>query len=194
MKSSPKLTRRLLRVESDAVLPPLPSYCHDMVFTGRLKIPFVASLVEDLVHQGEQVLVVGVHEVVLAELGKVLDHDGVSGVEWMSVMGNYGPRSVVVERFRQRAARVLIAPAAGLIGAFLHKVCRHVVFAELDPLPGALVQAEARVYRAGGPWPEVVSHIPICDVGTDHEAMGRMGAAWLAHVDPALGLRPRRAA
>jgi hypothetical protein len=191
MLSVPKLTRRLLRVESSAVVDPTMSYYSRSLETGMLKVAAAVALVRDLRAFAEPVLVVGVNEQALARVAHSLARGGEDRVERLSPVYSSGAaRLRAAQQFQTGATKVLIAPARLLLGLSPEKVCRHVVFVELDPTTGVHLHAEARVVRAGSRWPHVFSHILVSDSDTDHEALASMGATWLNYMDPALGLRP----
>jgi SNF2 family DNA or RNA helicase len=110
---------------------------------GVAKIPAVTEYVNNIVEQGDQVLVFASHREVVKAYAKAFDAD--------TIMGGDSVESVekAKARFQAGETRVLVLNIeAGGVGHNL-TAASHVVFAEFDWTPGGMTQAEDRADRIG---------------------------------------------
>jgi SNF2 family DNA or RNA helicase len=110
---------------------------------GEAKLPAVAEHVENLIEQGEQVIVFAHHRAIVDHLAKKFNAP--------RLWGGMQPTEVETAKavFQAGHARVLVANLnAGGVGHNL-TAAKHVVFAELGQTPDELTQAEARADRLG---------------------------------------------
>lgn len=132
--------------------------------TGLAKAPYVAAFVRLLIENGEKVVLYGWHRGVYAlwqQLFEDLKPAFYTGAESTT------QKAESVRRFVEGETPLLILSlraGAGLDG--LQKVCRTVVFGELDWSPGVHEQNCGRVYRDGQAEP-VVAYFLIADHGSD---------------------------
>lgn len=132
--------------------------------TGVGKAPYVASFVRLLVENGEKVLLYGwhraVYDILAAELIDICP-GFYTGEETAA------EKQEALRRFTSGETPILIMSlraGAGVDG--LQKVCRTVVFGELDWSPGVHEQCIGRIYRDGQPDP-VTAYFLISESGSD---------------------------
>jgi superfamily II DNA or RNA helicase len=140
--------------------------------TGLAKAPFVADFVRMLVESGERVLLAGWHKAVYklwAERLKGLDPVFFTGDE------SIPQKLEAKQKFVDGKAQVLVMSlraGAGIDG--LQKVCRTVVFGELDWSPGVHHQFTGRIHRDGQPDP-VMAYYLVADSGSDPVVSDTLG-------------------
>ena len=145
--------------------------------TGLAKAAFVADFVRLLVEQDERVLLYGWHRAVYDVWRDRLKDIGGFGIGPAMFTGSETAKEKEAARtaFVEGVTPVLIMSlraGAGLDG--LQKVCRTVVFGELDWAYGVHEQAEGRVNRDGQPDP-VVAYYLTTDTGSDPIVMDVLG-------------------
>lgn len=135
--------------------------------TGLAKAPYVAEFVRMLIESGEKVILFGWHRDVYDVWGELLkEHRPV----WFTGSESAAGKSSSVESFMQRGdghSNVMfmsLRAGAGIDG--LQKVCRTVVFGELDWSPGVHEQCIGRVHRDGQPDP-VMAYFLVAEDGSD---------------------------
>lgn len=168
----PRLTRKLIHVPSEGM---------SSVVTWAAKREAAARLAANILSQDdeERVLILGMNGTGLAMVGDMLT--SIPDVEVLLHYHTFEHRQRAVDRFLRGATRVLVMPTSSTVGlAGFQKVCRHVVFLEMGPTPEHHIQAEGRIYRAGGPWEEVFSHILVSDDAQDRDDLRAMGKVWLS--------------
>jgi len=153
--------------------------------TGLAKAPFVADFVRMIVETGEKVVLYGWHHAVY----KVWEQRFKGHCKVAFYTGDESPAQKEQARadFVDGDVQVLIMSlrsGAGLDG--LQKVCRTVVFGELDWSPGVHSQCIGRVYRDGQEDP-VVAYFLLSDEGSDpviSDALGLKKTQIEGVVDP----------
>jgi len=133
--------------------------------TAVAKVPFVVEHVRDALEGGEKLIVFAHHHDVVDALVEGLSEFGpvvVTGKTSMKVDKETGvsPRQAAVDRFQSDPeTRVFVGniQAAG-VGLTL-TASSHVVFAELDWVPGNVSQAEDRAHRIGQTDSVLVQHL-----------------------------------
>ncbi len=132
--------------------------------TGVAKAPHVADFIRLLVESGESVVVYAWHRAVydiLLDRLKEYNPACFTGEESAKKKGE------AKRRFVERETPVIfvsLRAGAGVDG--FQKVCRTVVYAELDWSPGVLDQCTGRVFRDGQPDP-VTAYYLVSDEGSD---------------------------
>jgi len=124
--------------------------------TSLAKIPAVVDFVKDALESSEKIVVFAHHRDVIAELDKAL------GVNTVVVHGGCSQhkRQWCVDQFQNNEkVRVFIGniQAAG-VGLTL-TAASHVIFAELDWVPGNMAQAEDRCHRIGQEDSVLIQHL-----------------------------------
>ncbi len=132
--------------------------------TGIAKAPYVANFVKMLLEAGEKVVLYGWHRAVYAIWNDVLR-------DYKPVMytGSESPRQKMYtkEMFVNGDSQLMfisLRAGAGMDG--LQKVCRTVVFGELDWSPGVIEQCLWRIDRDGQPDP-VMAYFLLAETGAD---------------------------
>lgn len=124
--------------------------------TAVAKIPYVLDHIRNIIESGSKVVVFAHHHDVIKALGSEFGHDAVSVYGETSM----GARQDAVDRFQKEAdCKVFIGgiQAAG-VGLTL-TAASHVVFAELDWVPGNVTQCEDRCHRIGQRDMVLVEHL-----------------------------------
>jgi SNF2 family DNA or RNA helicase len=113
---------------------------------GIAKIPYVVEHVEELVAQGEKVIVFAHHKEVIAQLSSALHEHGV-----VKVAGGLSDvqKQEAVDAFQTGSAKVFIGQFQSAGVGLTLTASSHVVFAELPWEPASAVQAEDRAHRIG---------------------------------------------
>lgn len=132
--------------------------------TGIAKAPYVAEFVRLLLEAGEKVVLYGWHREVYS-----IWLDRLKDLNPKLYTGSESPaqKEAAKQAFVEGDCRVLmisLRAGAGLDG--LQKVCRTVVFGELDWSPGVHEQCSGRIYRDGQEDP-VLAYFLISDSGSD---------------------------
>jgi SNF2 family DNA or RNA helicase len=140
--------------------------------TGLAKAIYVADFVRMLVEAGEKVLVYGWHHAVF-DLWKARLRD----FHPVMFTGEESPRQKEAARiaFVEGYSKVLmmsLRAGAGIDG--LQKVCRTVVFGELDWSPGCHEQCTGRVFRDGQEEP-VLAYYLVSETGSDPVVLDVLG-------------------
>jgi SWI/SNF-related matrix-associated actin-dependent regulator 1 of chromatin subfamily A len=125
--------------------------------TALAKVPYVIEHVQTLLDAGQKVVVFAHHHDVIAAI-----RDGLADAQPVELTGETAmrDRQGIVDRFQtDPACRVFIGSitAAG-VGLTL-TASSHVVFAELDWVPGNVTQAEDRTHRIGQREAVLVQHV-----------------------------------
>jgi SWI/SNF-related matrix-associated actin-dependent regulator 1 of chromatin subfamily A len=127
--------------------------------TALAKVPYVAEHVIESMDQSGKVVLFAHHKDVIAEVKKCLDDAGISAVLLTGDM-DMKTRQESVDRFQNdESVKVFIGTigAAG-VGITL-TAASHVIFAELDWVPGNMSQAEDRCHRIGQTDSVLVQHL-----------------------------------
>lgn len=113
---------------------------------GIAKIPYVVEHVEELVAQGEKVIVFAHHRDVIAGLASALNKHGV-----VKVAGGLTDeqKQEAVDAFQQGDAKVFIGQFTSAGVGLTLTASSHVVFAEVPWTPAEAVQSEDRAHRIG---------------------------------------------
>lgn len=113
---------------------------------GIAKIPYVVEHVEELVAQGEKVIVFAHHRDVIAGLASALSKHGV-----VKVAGGLTDeqKQEAVDAFQQGDAKVFIGQFTSAGVGLTLTASSHVVFAEVPWTPAEAVQSEDRAHRIG---------------------------------------------
>jgi len=132
--------------------------------TGVSKAPYVADFVRLLVESGESVVLFGWHREVYS-----LWMERLKDLAPVMYTGSESPaqKEAARQKFVAGESKVFIMSlrsGAGLDG--LQRVCRTVVFGELDWSPGVHTQCIGRVHRDGQP-EKVVAYYLLADSGSD---------------------------
>lgn len=140
--------------------------------TGVDKAPYAADFVRLLVESSERVVVYLWHRAVYRIFQEKLEEYGP-----LMFTGSETPaqKTAAKELFLRGKSPVMLMSlraGAGIDG--LQKVCRTVVFGELDWSPGIHEQALGRVYRDGQPDP-VTAYFLVSETGSDPVVSERLG-------------------
>lgn len=152
--------------------------------TGIAKAPHVADFVKMLVESGEQVLLYGWHIAcydIWRERLKEFNPFFFTGEE--SIKQKQTAKDEFVAG-RSKVLAMSLRAGAGIDG--LQKVCRTVVFGELDWSPGVHHQASGRIHRDGQAEP-VMAYYLVTDTGSDptvSDVLGMKRAQSVALLDP----------
>lgn len=131
--------------------------------TGIAKAPYVASFVKMLVESGERVVLYGWHRAVYdLWLDRLKDLNPVMFTGTESI----AKKQKSFDHFCDEGKLLIMSLRAGAGLDGLQKVCRTVVFGELDWSPGVHEQAECRVFRDGQSDP-VSAYYLVSDSGSD---------------------------
>ena len=143
----------LLKVGTTAAFTELAKLRHD---TAVAKIPYVVEHLKAVIEEGKKVIVFAHHhdviEAIAAEFGR-------------AAVTIYGPtpmaeRQANVDRFQKDPTCRVIVGGFGPMGVgWTLTASSHVVFAELDWVPGNMTQAEDRAHRIGQSEMVLVQHL-----------------------------------
>lgn len=131
---------------------------------GLAKVEAVAEYVENALEQSRKVVLFAHHLDVILALGERL-----SAFNPAIVTGEKPDheRQAAVTRFQESPACRLIVGSIGAMGVgFTLTASSHVMFAEIDPVPGRMNQAEDRVHRIGQRNSVLVQHL-VCNESID---------------------------
>jgi len=125
--------------------------------TAVAKVPHVVAHLEDVLETGHKVVLFGHHKDVLAAIADSLPENS-----WETITGDVAmdDRDERVARFQTDDECQIILGTIGAMGVGLTlTAASHVIFAELDWVPGNVTQAEDRCHRIGQTEPVLVQHI-----------------------------------
>jgi len=131
--------------------------------TARAKAPYVIEHVLEAVDSAGKVVLFGHHKDVLHAI-----RDGLTaaGIESVMLIGDMGAeaRQAAVDRFQQDETVKVFLGTIGAAGVGITlTAASHVVFAELDWVPGNMSQAEDRCHRIGQTESVLVQHLVLED-------------------------------
>jgi len=131
--------------------------------TARAKAPYVIEHVLEAVDSAGKVVLFGHHKDVLHAI-----RDGLTaaGIESVMLIGDMGAeeRQAAVDRFQQDETVKVFLGTIGAAGVGITlTAASHVVFAELDWVPGNMSQAEDRCHRIGTTASVLVQHLVLED-------------------------------
>ena len=160
--------------------------------TAMAKVPYVAEHVNNLVESGIKVVVFAHHHDVIDALMTEFGHRAVK----LDGRDSAAAKQDAVDRFQtDDVVRVFVGgiTAAGL-GITL-TASSHVIFAELDWVPGNLSQAEDRCHRIGQKDSVMVQHLVLegsLDVNIANQLVGKQSVIDQALDGPAFGTETRK--
>jgi SNF2 family DNA or RNA helicase len=127
--------------------------------TARAKVPYVAEHVIESVDQSGKVVLFGHHKDVISEIKQALDDAGIQSVLLTGDM-NMPARQESVDRFQNDPNVKVFIGTIGAAGVGITlTAASHVIFAELDWVPGNMSQAEDRCHRIGQTGSVLVQHL-----------------------------------
>ncbi len=112
--------------------------------SALLKCKFTADYVNNLVEQGESVVIFTDHVLSAQEL-----HQKIKNSVMITGSTSMADRNRFVEDFNSERKAVLIGTIGTTSVGYTLTVARHVVFNDLPWVPGDIVQAEKRIHRIG---------------------------------------------
>src|SRR5574338_86246 len=131
---------------------------------GLAKVPAVVEHVENALEQGGKIILFAHHIDVILAL-----HDRLSRHAPVLITGDMADhdRQASAVRFQESESCRLIIGSIGAMGVgFTLTASSHVIFAEIDPVPGRMNQAEDRAHRIGQRDSVLVQHL-VCNQSID---------------------------
>lgn len=134
--------------------------------TGAAKVPQVIEHVKDLLREeGKKIVLFAHHHVVIDQIQAALEADDKDweGVKTVSVVGGMvhpAKRQAAIDAFQDDpAVRAFIGSIGAAKEGITLTAANHMVFAELDWVPGNLTQAEDRIHRIGQKDAVLIQHV-----------------------------------
>ena len=131
---------------------------------GIAKIPFVVEYAEQLVEEGEQVVVMAHHKEVVKELYSKFESKGITAVTYTGDESS-AQKANAYDRFRSGKAQVFIGNIQAAGTGLNLEVSSNIIFAQLPHSAGDFEQASDRIYRMTQTR-ECTLHIPILEPTT----------------------------
>jgi len=128
--------------------------------TALAKVPAVIEHVADAVESSQKIILFGHHKDALNQIRAGLTAAGIKSVLLTGDMARMEDRQRSVDRFQNDPEVAVFCGTIGAAGVGLNLTASsHVVFAELDWVPGNMSQAEDRCHRYGQHNSVLVQHI-----------------------------------
>jgi SWI/SNF-related matrix-associated actin-dependent regulator 1 of chromatin subfamily A len=154
VKQEAKYKDQLERMESGepVTITEFAELRHDI---ATAKVPLAIQFIEDALESEPAIFVVAHHRDVVDKLEEGLRPHGV-----VKIVGGMSPaqKDQAVQAFQGSNARICIGNSAAREGLTLTAAAR-VIFVELDPVPGNMIQFEDRTHRIGQKRPVLVQHL-----------------------------------
>jgi len=128
--------------------------------TALAKVPAVVEHIVDCIESSPKIVLFGHHKDALAEIRHGLTRAGIKSVVLTGDMTNMEDRQRSVDQFQNDPEAQVFCGTIGAAGVGITlTAASHVVFAELDWVPGSMSQAEDRCHRIGQRDSVLVQHI-----------------------------------
>lgn len=122
---------------------------------AQSKLPHVLQFADDLLEEEEKVVIFAYHREIV---DAIADHFGDNAVKLYGGMTDK-QKNAAVEAFQNGAARVFVGQLSAAGTGLTLTAAKTVVFAELDWVPGNVIQCEDRCHRFGQTDPVRIFHI-----------------------------------